>query len=119
MKGNSMRRITIILVCAMIAPLAFAQTGNTKTQQTTTTQPAAKETATTYTAGTVTTYQPGKRIVVASNQGAVAFALAPATRIVNAAGNVVTSPLTSGKRVRVYYTGTGEKRVVERVMVED
>jgi len=31
----------------------------------------------------------------------------------------VTAPLRAGQKVRVYYTGTGEKRVVERVVVED
>jgi hypothetical protein len=59
-KGNPMRRITVVLVCAMIAPLAFAQTKSTKTEQTTTTQPATTGKATTYTAGVVTIYQPGK-----------------------------------------------------------
>jgi len=57
-----MKRITIVLVCAMIAPLAFAQT---RTKQTATTQPAATtETATTYVAGVVRTYQPSKAIVI-------------------------------------------------------
>jgi len=114
-----MRRITIVLVCAMIAPFAFAQTKTKKTEQTTATQPAAAETATTYTAGVVTTYQPGKTIVVNSTQGPVSFALGTSARIVNSAGNVVTSALNPGQRVRVYYTGTGEKRAVERVVVED
>jgi len=116
-KGNPMRRITIVLVCAMIAPLAFAQTRNTKTQQTTT-QPATTETATTYTAGTVRIYQPGKTIVIDTIQGGVSFALGTSARIVNSAGNAVTSALTAGQRVLVYYTGTGENRVVDRVVVE-
>jgi YD repeat-containing protein len=119
MKGIPMRRITMVLVCAMIAPLAFAQTKSTKTEQTTTTQPATTETATTYTAGVVTKYEPGKTIVVDSTQGRVSFALGASARIVNTAGNVVTSALTQGQRVRVYYTGTGANRVVERVVVGD
>jgi YD repeat-containing protein len=113
-----MRRTTIVLVCAMIAPLAFAQTKK-KTEQTTTTQQATTETATTYTAGNITTYQPGKTIVVNSTQGPVSFALGTTVRIVNTAGNVVTSELKPGTRVRVYYTGTGANRVVERVLVEE
>jgi YD repeat-containing protein len=115
-----MRRITIVLVFAMIAPLAFAQTKKTEVQQPTATQPATTtETATSYTAGTVKKYQPGKTIMIDSTQGSVSFALGTGARIVNSAGNVVTSVLTPGQRVRVYYTGTGEKRVVERVVVED
>jgi hypothetical protein len=113
-----MRRTIIILVCALIAPLAFAQT-STKTEQTTTTQPTTTtETTTTYTAGTVDIYRPGKTIVVRRTEGPISFALGAATRIVNSAGNVVTSALTPGQRVRVYYSGTGETRVVDRVMVE-
>ena len=77
------------------------------------------ETTTTYSSGTVTTYEPGKTIVVKSEEGPVSFALGTAARIVDGAGKVVTAPLRAGQRVRVYYTGPTEKRVVERVVVED
>jgi hypothetical protein len=104
----------------MIAPVAFAQTSTTTTEQTTT-APATTttETTTTYSAGTVTTYEPGKTIVVKSDEGPVSFALGTAARIVDGAGKIVTAPLRSGQKVRVYYTGPTEKRVVERVIVED
>jgi len=117
-----MKRIMIGMVCALVAPLAFAQTGITdkQTTTTTTTQPATTtETTTTYSAGTVTTYTPGKTIVVKSEQGPVSFALGTAARIVDGAGKIVTAPLRAGQKVKVYYTGTGETRVVERVVVED
>ena len=42
-----------------------------------------------------------------------------AARIVNGAGKIVTAPLRPGERVKVYYTGNGSTRVVERVQVED
>jgi hypothetical protein len=115
------KRIMIALACALTAPLAFAQTSTTTTEQTTTTAPATATTteSTTYSAGTVTTYEPGKTVVVRSEEGPVTFALGTAARIVNGAGKVVTAPLRAGQKVRVYYTGTGEKRVVERVLVED
>ena len=115
-----MKTSIITLGCALIAPLAFAQTSTT-TEQTTSTQPATTETTTTSTtaSGTVTTYEPGKTIVVKSDEGPVSFALGTAARIVNGAGKVVTAPLRAGQKVRVYYTGTGERRVVERVQVED
>ena len=115
-----MKKSIITLACALIAPLAFAQTSTTTTEETTTTRPTTTtETTTTYTTGTVNTYEPGKTIVVKSEQGPVSFALGTAARIVDGAGKVVTAPLRSGQKVRVYYTGTGEKRVVERVLVED
>ena len=116
-----MKQSMITLACAMIAPIAFAQTSTTTTEQTTTAAAPATttETTTTYSAGTVTTYEPGKTIVVKSDAGPVSFALGTAARIVDGAGKIVTAPLRSGQKVRVYYTGTGEKRVVERVQVED
>lgn len=116
-----MKKTIIGLICALVTPLAFAQTSTTTTEQTTTTEPATttQTTTTTYAAGTVTTYEPTKTIVVKSNEGPVSFALHAPLRIVNAAGNVVEKALTPGQRVRVYYNGTGDTRVVERVVVED
>ena len=115
-----MNKSMITLACAMIAPIAFAQTSTTTTEQTTTTAPATTtQTTTTYSAGTVTTYEPGKTIIVKSEEGPVSFALGTAARIVDGAGKIITAPLRSGQKVRVYYTGTGERRVVEHVQVED
>ena len=111
----------ITLACALIAPVAFAQTSTTTTEQTTTTAGpvATTETSTTYSAGTVTTYEPGKTIVVRSSEGPVSFALGTTARVVNGTGKIVTAPIRAGQKVRVYYTGPTEKRVVERVVVED
>src|SRR5438132_6307761 len=117
-----MNKSIITVACALIAPVAFAQTSTTTTEQTTTAAPATTTTteSTTYEAGTVTTYTPGKTIVVKSErQGPVSFALGTAARIVNGAGKIVTAPLRPGQKVRVYYTGTGDTRVVEHVQVED
>jgi hypothetical protein len=118
-KGGLMKKSMITLACALIAPVAFAQTSTTMTEQTTTAPVTTDETTTTYSSGTVTTYEPGKTIVVKSEQGPVSFALGTASRIVDGAGKIVTAPLRSGQKVRVYYTGPTEKRVVERVQVED
>ena len=112
----------ITVACALIAPVAFAQTSATTTEQTTTTAPTTATTTetTTYETGTVSTYTPGKTIVVKSErQGPVSFALGTAARIVNGAGKIVPAPLRAGQKVRVYYTGTGDTRVVEHVQVED
>src|SRR6266705_685994 len=120
-----MKRTIASLACALIAPLAFAQTSTTTTE-TTQTNPTlmtggttTTETSKTYTAGTVTTYTPGKTIVVRSTEGPVSFALGTAANIIDAAGKVVTAPIRAGQKVRVYYTGTGDTRVVERVIVEE
>ena len=117
-----MKRTIIALVCGLVAPLAFAQTSTTTTEETTSTRPSTTSettTTTTYETGTVTTYEPGKTIVVSGEQGPVSFALGTAANIVNAAGKAMTAPLRAGQRVRVYYTGPTEHRTVERVIVED
>ena len=114
-----MKKTMIALVCVLVTPLVFAQTSTTTTEQTTTTAQPAATTETTYTAGTVTTYEPGKTVIVKSDQGPVSFALGTAARIVDTAGKVVTAPLRSGQKVRVYYTGPTETRTVERVVVEE
>ena len=114
-----MKKTIIALACALVAPWAFAQTSTTTTEQTTTQPATTTETTTTYTAGTVTTYEPGKTIVVKSDQGPVSFALGTAARIVDTTGKVVTAPLRAGQKVRVYYAGPTESRTVERVIVEE
>ena len=115
-----MKKTIIALVCGLAAPLAFAQTSTTTTEETTTSRPTTTtQTTTTYETGTVTTYEPGKTIVVRGEQGPVSFALGTAANIVNAAGQAVTAPLRAGQKVRVYYTGPTERRTVERVIVEE
>ncbi len=117
-----MNKSIITVACALIAPAAFAQTSTTTTEQTTTSAPVTTTTteSTTYEAGIVDTYTPGKTIVVKrEHEGPLSFALGTAARVVDGAGRIVTAPLRAGQKVRVYYTGNGEKRVVERVQVED
>ena len=117
-----MKKSMITLACAMIAPIAFAQTSTTTTERTKVnpvTGTTTTATTTTSTDGTVTMYAPGKTIVVKSEEGPVSFVLGTAARIVDGAGKIITAPLRSGQKVRVYYTGTGETRVVEHVQVED
>jgi len=114
-----MKRTIIGIACALVAPLAFAQTSTTTTETTTEPATTTQTTSTTYTAGTVSTYEPGKTVVVKSDQGPVSFALGTAARVVNGAGKIVTAPLRAGQKVRVYYTGPTERRTVERVVVED
>src|SRR6476661_918943 len=110
-----MKRTIIALVCGLVAPLAFAQTSTTTTEETTTATRPSTATQTT----TSTTYEPGKTIVVRGEQGPVSFALGTAANIVDAAGKAVTAPLRSGQKVRVYYAGPTEHRTVERVIVEE
>jgi uncharacterized protein YdeI (BOF family) len=77
------KRTIIALVCGLVAPLAFAQTSTTTTEETTTsTRPSTTTTtSTTYETGTVSTYEPGKTIVVRGEQGPVSFALGTAAKL--------------------------------------
>jgi hypothetical protein len=105
-----MKKTINALVCALIAPLAFAQTGTTTTKQTTTGS------------GTVTTYEPGEIIVVGSERGqdTFSYALDDAVRYVNKAGKQIDERLIKpGSRVHVYYDNTGETPVVNRVVVDE
>ncbi|HAF02702.1 MAG TPA: hypothetical protein DIT76_03275 [Spartobacteria bacterium] len=121
-----MKKSMITLACAMIAPIAFAQTSTTTTEKTSTTAPVAgtttTETTTTYTDGTVTTYTPGKTIVV-RKQGVtepISYMLGKTVHYVNKAGREIDEHLIKpGARVHVYYDGTGSTQVVNRVIVDD
>jgi hypothetical protein len=117
-----MKRTILSLACALIAPLAFAQTSTT-TSQTTTTNPATAttETTTTTTDGTVTTFTPGKTIVVKTTAvDPISYVLGKTVHYVNKAGKEIeASMIKPGTRVHVYYDGTGETRVVNRVIVDE
>jgi hypothetical protein len=120
-----MKRTIVTLACALIAPLAFAQTGTTTTTQSTATNPVTgttqTTTSTTSSEGTVTTYTPGKTIVVKTAAvDPVTYTLGPSVRYVSRTGKEIkTSLIKPGARVHVYYDGTGETRVVNRVVVDD
>lgn len=127
MKGNIMKKSILILACAAIAPFAFAQTSTTTTEATTTkTNPLSTSTETTTTTtstdGTVTTFDAGKTIVVrkVGVTDPISYVLGKTVRYVNKAGaEIQASMIKPGARVHVYYDGTGETRVVNRVVVDE
>jgi hypothetical protein len=109
-----------VLACALIASLAFAQTSTTTTgQKTTSEQTTPRETA----SGTVTTtYQPGEVIVVGSEkaQDTFSYVLDKRVRYVNKSGREIDEHrIKPGTRIHLYYEGTGETRVVNRVVVDE
>ena len=135
-----MKKSMLILACAAIAPFAFAQTSTTTTESTTkkpatetttateatTKKPVATEstttTTTTSTDGTVTTFEPGKTIVIRRTgvTDPISYVLGKTVRFVNKAGATIeASTIKPGARVHVYYDGDGDARVVNRVVVDD
>src|SRR5205823_7034605 len=118
-----MKKTLLTLACVAVAPLAFAQT-NTTTTQTTATNPVtgSTETTSTTTEGTVTTFEPGKTIVVrrVGVTDPISYVLGKTVHYVNRAGRTIeASMIRPGTRVHVYYDGTGETRTVNRVVVDE
>ncbi len=102
-----MKKTIIALACALIAPLAFAQTRTTTT--------------TTGTHGTVTTYKPGKAIVVRAEreQNPISYALGKTVHYVNKAGRKIDEHLIRpGTRV-IVYGSKGQMHAAERVVVDE
>jgi hypothetical protein len=120
-----MKRTILSLACALIAPLAFAQTSTTTTEKTTTANPVTSSTTetttTTNSEGTVTTFTPGKTIVVKTTAvDPISYVLGKTVHYVTKAGKEIeASMIKPGARVHVYYDGTGETRVVNRVVVDE
>ena len=122
-----MRRTTIVLACAMVAPLAFAQTRTTKTQQTTTTEPATTQMTTgAVPVGTVISFTPGQKVVVPSTSIVVqsspdakpmTYVLGRKVRYVDRAGRAFDPRLIrGGTRVQLGFDRAG---AVKRVIVVD
>jgi len=115
-EGFMVKKTINALACALIAPLAFAQTSTTTTEQKATTQP----TTTTETAlgAVTTTYEPGKIIVVGSESShdTFSYVLDKTVRYVNKAGREIDEHLIKpGTRIHVYY----DTRVINRVVVDE
>ncbi|PYL10014.1 MAG: hypothetical protein DME34_01300 [Verrucomicrobia bacterium] len=106
--GKNMKRIILSVACALIAPLVFAQTTTTTTTETSSTR------------GTVTTYEPGKRIVVRTekDENPISYVLGKTVHYVNKAGKTIDRHLIKpGTRV-VVYGAQGRVHDAERVVVD-
>ena len=119
-----MKKIIITLACALIAPLAFAQTGSKGTKQGTATAEPITVTGTiismTTEDGTAASYQPVKTLVVredSSNKPGTYIIRGPG-RVMNKAGQPIRTAIKPGVRVRVVYVNVGNSRVVDSVTVE-
>ena len=104
-----MKRSIIAVACALVAPLAFAQTSTTTTETTTSTH------------GTVTKYERGKTIVVRTEkeENPISYALGKTVHYVNKAGRKIDEHLIKpGTRV-IVYTAKGHLDAAERVVVDE
>ena len=81
-------------------------------------------TATTEGTGTIAEYTPGSVIVLRGTSGPVRYRFGKTVTYVTRSGrvldeNTVRTRIKVGVPVRVHYVGTGEKRMVDRVILEE
>ena len=123
-----MKKMLLTTALAVVASFAWGQTLRQplmktqdvpKPQQPTTTT----TTATTEDTGTITQYTPGSAIVLKETNGAVHYRFGKTVTYVSRSGKVldektVRTKIKVGVPVRVHYAGTGQNKVVDRVILE-
>src|SRR5437588_1849531 len=109
-----MKKVLLSIALACVAPFAWGQVS----QETTTT------TTTTDASGTITEYTPGSAIVLRETSGPVRYRFGNTVTYVTRSGRVldedtVRTRVRVGIPVRVHYVGTGDERMVDRVIVDE
>ena len=122
------KTIVTLACCALLAPLAFAQTSSTgkgqKGQGATTTTEPITVTGTiismTTEEGAAASYQPAKTLVVRedSSNNPGTYVIRGPGHVKNKAGEPIRTAIKPGTRVRVVYVNTGNSRVVDHVVIE-
>jgi hypothetical protein len=116
--------ITILVCCALLAPLAFAQPeskskrqGATTTEEITVTGTIIKMTSE---EGSAANYQPVKTLVVREDRSNSpgTYVLNGRGHVVNKNGEVIQTAIKPGARVHIYYANVGDSRTVDRVVVD-
>jgi hypothetical protein len=118
------KTIVTLACCALLAPLAFAQTGSKGTRQGTTTAEPITVTGTiikmTTEEGAAANYQPVKTLVVREDRSNApgSYVLNGPGHVVNENGEVIKTAIKPGTRVHVYYVNRGDLRMVDHVVVD-
>ena len=118
--------ITILVCCALLAPLAFAQPGSNgkkkgagagTTEAITVTGAIIQMTSED---GSAATYQPEKTLVVLEDRSNIpgTYVLNGRGHVVNKKGEIIQTAIKPGTHVRIYYANAGDSRVVDRVVVD-
>jgi hypothetical protein len=108
-----MKKTLLSIALAIVAPFAWGQVSETTTTTTTTEG-----------TGTITEYTPGSAIVVRETSGPVRYRFGDTVAYVTRSGrvldeNTLRTRVRVGIPVRVHYVGTGEDRMVDRVIVDE
>jgi hypothetical protein len=118
------KSIATLICCALVAPLAFAQTGSKGKKQGTSTTEEVTVTGTiikmTSEEGSAANYQPLKTLVVREDRSNTpgSYLLSGPGHVVNKNGEVIRSAIKPGTHVRIYYANAGDLRMVDHVVVD-
>ena len=106
-----MKKLLLITALAIASPFAWGQVSETTTTTTTTNN-----------SGTITEFTPGSVIVLKETNGPMRYRFGKTVTYVTRSGrildeNTVRTRIKVGTPVRVHYAGTGENKVVDRVIL--
>ena len=116
--------VTILICCALVAPLAFAQSSAKSTKQGLSTTEEITVTGTiikmTTEEGSAATYQPIKTLVVREDRSNTpgSYVLNGSGHVVDKNGEVIRTAIKPGAHVRIYYAQAGDSRIVDHVVVD-
>ena len=116
--------ITILICCALLTPLAFAQPESKSKKQGASSTEAVTVTGTiikmTSEEGSAANYQPFKTLVVREDRSNApgSYVLNGRGHVVNKNGEVIQTAIKPGTRVHIYYANVGDSRMVDRVVVD-
>jgi hypothetical protein len=118
------KTIAALTCCALLAPLAFAQTGSKGKKQGTSTTEAVTVTGTilkmTTEEGSAANYQPVKTLVVREDRSNTpgSYVLNGPGHVMNKNGELIRTAIKPGAHVRIYYANAGDLRIVDHVVVD-
>jgi len=114
--------VAIIICCALLAPLAFAQPDSKGKKQETTEAITVTGTIIKMTTedGSAANYQPLKTLVVREDRSNApgSYLLSGPGHVVDRNGQVIRTAIKPGAHVRVYYAQSGDLRMVDHVVVD-
>jgi len=123
-----MKKMLLTTALAVVASFAWGQTLRQPLMKTQDVPKQPQQTTnttatTTEDTGTITQYSPGSAIVLKETSGPVHYRFGKTVTYVTRSGkvldqNTVRTRIKVGVPVRVHYAGTGENKVVDRVILE-
>jgi hypothetical protein len=118
------KTIATLTCCALLAPLAFAQTASKGKKQGATSSEGVTVTGTlikmTTEEGSAASYQPVKTLVVREDRSNTpgSYVLNGRGHVVNKNGEMIRTAIKPGTHVRIYYANEGDLRMVDHVVVD-